>query len=206
MNLFQQQAITFKNEMRQSMAALVGIVQGVLADGDLNDGEIRFLHRWLASNATASVAWPGNVIHARLAEVLHDGHVTQEERIHLTKTLHGLIGGELDELASSPLICQLALDSVETVHLEGRSFCLTGDFAFRPRAHCEAHIERAGGHIATVTRKLHYLVVGGLGCTEWKHGSFGLKVEKAIAAKQAGAPILIVHEDALAAALVSGPR
>lgn len=185
------------------MGTLVGIVQGILADGVLNDGEINFLHNWLQQNATASAIWPGNVIHARLHAALQDGHISIDERTHLLQTLEGLIGGSLDSLAASPVICTLALDDVPMVQLQGRTFCLTGDFAFGPKPKCEAHIQQQGGTIATVTRKLNYLVVGGLGSAEWKHGSFGTKVEKAMAAKAAGAPVLIVHEDALAAAIMS---
>lgn len=203
MNHFQQQAISFRNELRQSLGALVGIVQGILADGDLNDSEIHFLHNWLQQNATASAAWPGNVVHARLHAALQDGRISPEERVHLIETLKGLVGGELEELASSPHICTLALDDVDMVAIQGRTFCLTGNFAFGTRSQCEAKIEEQGGTIATVTRRLNYLVIGGLGSAEWKHGSFGTKVEKAMAAKEAGSRILVVHEDALAASLMS---
>ena len=47
-------------------------------------------------------------------------------------------------------------------------------------------------------------MIGGLGSTEWKHGSFGTKVHKAMQYKQSGVPIQIVHEDPFAAALMEG--
>lgn len=46
-NIYQRQAAAFRNEMRTSCAALVGIVQGLMADGVLNDQEILFLKGWL---------------------------------------------------------------------------------------------------------------------------------------------------------------
>lgn len=44
-----------------------------------------------------------------------------------------------------------------------------------------------------MTKKLDYLVVGGLGSLEWKHGSFGTKIEKAMQHKRAGVPLFIVR-------------
>jgi hypothetical protein len=46
-----------------------------------------------------------------------------------------------------------------------------------------------------LNKKLTYLIVGGLGSPEWKHGSFGTKIEKAMQYKRQGLGIMIVHED-----------
>jgi len=42
--------------------------------------------------------------------------------------------------------------------------------------------------------QLDYLVVGGLGSPEWKNGSYGTKIEKAMGYKSKGAVIHVVHE------------
>lgn len=204
MNMFERQAVAFKNDMKRSCAALIGIAQGVLADGHLNDREITFLRDWLVQNENMSADWPGNAMFAKVEAALADGIISPDERRHLTETLQKLVGGALEDLASSTHVCELALDTVEMVTFESRSFCFTGDFFFGPRDACAEHTRRRGGEVAAgVSRKLHYLVVGGLGSAEWKHGSFGTKVEKAIALRSAGAPLLITHEDAWAAALAS---
>ncbi len=52
-----------------------------------------------------------------------------------------------------------------------------------------------GGRISNVTKSLDYLVVGGMGSAEWKHGSYGLKIEKAVTYREAGVPLRIVHEE-----------
>jgi hypothetical protein len=46
----------------------------------------------------------------------------------------------------------------------------------------------------TPSLRLRYLVIGSLGSSEWKHGSFGTKVEKAVKYKRTGLPILIINE------------
>ena len=43
---------------------------------------------------------------------------------------------------------------------------------------------------------MNYLVVGLRGSGEWKHGSYGTKIEKAIEYKRAGLRLFIVPEDA----------
>lgn len=200
-NIYQRQASSFRNEMRSSCAALIGIVQGLIADDVLNDAEIHFLRDWLASTDTVARTWPGTVIKAQVEGILADGVVTDEERLHLVETLSQLIGGKLDEVAGAGFVTQLPIDRPQAIEIKEKSFCFTGDFVFGPRKVCEVAISTRGGTISSVTKKLHYLVVGGLGSPEWKHGSFGTKIEKAIQHKQAGIPLLIVHEDSWAASL-----
>lgn len=202
-NFFARQAITFRNEMRQASGALLGIVQGILADGHLNDREVSFLRDWLRVNDAASAAWPGNVIATQIESALADGVLDDVERAHLVDTLQHLIGGTLDELAESKHVSELPIDWVTEVQFSDRRFCLTGDFCFGTRASCEEAITARGGVMAGgVSKKLDYLVVGGLGSSEWKHGSFGTKIEKAMQLKQAGALLKIVHEDPWASSIM----
>lgn len=194
-NIYTRQAASFRNELRQSCGALVGIVQGILADGELSDSEVAFLRGWLARSESVSLIWPGNVIAAQIEHALADGHISEDERAHLLDTLHKLVGGALDEIAETGSINKLALDEVADLDVPGRSFCFTGEFVFGTRALCEAAVLRRGGAVSSITKKLNYLVIGGLGSPEWKHGSYGTKIEKAVAYRSAGVPLLIVHED-----------
>jgi NAD-dependent DNA ligase len=195
-NFFKRQSASFRNDLNRSLGALVGIAQGLVCDRHLNDSEITFLKQWIEANEIISLTWPGDVVYARIQAVLADGIVTDVERAHLLDTLQKLIGGSLEELESTTHVSELMFDPVTTLEFSGRVFCLTGDFVFAPRSVCAAAIEERGGAVVgSVTKKLNYLVVGGLGSPEWKHGSFGTKVEKAVALKRDGLPILIVHED-----------
>lgn len=202
-NIYQRQATAFRNEMRTSCAALIGIVQGIMADRNLNDSEIEFLAGWLNDAETVALSWPGTVIKAQIAEILADGRVSEEERMHLALTLNQLIGGKLDEVAGAGFVTQLPIDRLEGIRIKEKFFCFTGDFVYGPRRLCEQAIEVRGGLLSGVNKKLHYLVVGGLGSPEWKHGVFGTKVEKAIQHKQAGTGLFIIHEDTWASSLVA---
>lgn len=204
MNVFARKAIAFNNEMRRSCGALLGITQGLLADGQLHDKEVEFLRDWLTNNEVASGCWPGDVICSQVKEVLADGIITAAEREHLAYTLQMLVGGTLTELAESTHVSQLPIDPVDVIDFGDKQFCLTGEFVFGPRSICAAAIERRGGTITNgITKKLNYVVIGGLGSPEWKHGSFGTKIEKAMQYKREGVPMLIVHEDVWATSLSS---
>jgi NAD-dependent DNA ligase len=201
-NDYARRASKYRNECIRSCSELAGIAEGIAADSHLNDAEIGFLNRWLERNDAASCEWPGDVLHARVRAVLADGVVTDEERAYLLNTLHMLVGGHLDRLAETPKVTDLALDGIDRLLIGDSTFCLTGDFVFAPRPKCEEAIVARGGRVhPSVTMKTNYLLVGGLGSDEWKHGRYGTKITKAIEYKRRGCPILIVHEDVWAMAL-----
>lgn len=201
-NFFTRQSATYRNDLQRSAGALVGIAQGFLCDGQLSDQEIDFLGRWLEQNEAIASAWPGDALYARVKDILADGLITDDERSHLTQMLQQLVGGTLDELPGARHVTEMALDRTATVSIPNSVFCLTGDFVFASRSHCESTIEKRGGQTTrSVTKKVTYVVVGGLGSPEWKHGSYGTKIQKAMDYKRAGVPLLIVHEDQWASAL-----
>ncbi len=201
-NFFARQGAAYANEMKRSLGALVGIAQGILCDRKLADEEVQFLSAWLTENDAIAAEWPADVVYQRVRAALADGIITEAERAHLVQTLQQLIGGALEDLAASTHVTSLAFDDVHRVEFPGARFCLTGEFVFAPREKCVVAIEQRGGAISgNVTKKLRYLVVGGLGSPEWKHGSFGTKIEQAIRYRRDGLPILIVHEDRWASSL-----
>lgn len=206
-NFFARRAAAYKNEMNQSFSALIGICTGMLSDQKLTDDEIQFLDSWLDTHSAIAASWPGNVIHARIKSSLFDGIVTETEREHLILTLQQLIGGTLDELPESGHVTQLAMDDIEEIEFPGATFCFTGDFVFASRERCIHETESRGGSVKSgISKKLRYLVVGGLESPEWKHGSFGTKIEAAMRFKSEGSGILVVHEEAWAHSLKVCPR
>lgn len=205
-NFFARKAVAHKNDLNRSLGALLGIAQGVLCDGLLNDQEIYFLNEWLTQNEALSFSWPGDIIHTRIRTVLEDKIISESERTYLTETLQKLVGGTLDELAEPEHVTELAFDENPEVIFFDKIFCLTGEFLFAPRSVCEDSIKHRGGAVSSsITKKVNYVVVGSLGSSEWKHGSFGSKIERAVALRDDGFPILIVHEDCWASALSKHP-
>ncbi|MCK9530644.1 MAG: hypothetical protein M0R77_08815 [Gammaproteobacteria bacterium] len=181
--------------MRDAMNHLLGMVQGVIADRQLVDEEIASLQQWLASIRSGEIIaeWPGQVLHERIASVLADGVITEEERQDLLETLRALVGEEPGAVGGTT---RLPVDCVSDVAFPGRNFCLTGKFAFGSRKRCEAAIRDRGGAIHdSVVKELNYLVLGAVASRDWAHTSFGRKIEKAVAYKAAGCDILIISEE-----------
>ena len=103
---------TPSDALKQSLGELLGLARGLLADEELTNEEIDFLNEWLESRHTMTASFPGNVIHARIKEVLEDGVVTEEERSHLVDTLNMLIEDRLDDLAEQVDITELWFDEI----------------------------------------------------------------------------------------------
>jgi len=72
----------------------------------------------------------------------------------------------------------------------------TGAMAFGPRKDCEVLVKERGGVIcASVSRKVRYLVVGGIGNDQWLHSSYGTKIKKAVELREGGATLSIISEE-----------
>lgn len=175
---------------------LIGMCRGVLLDGAVCSSEAEGLLRWLEQNRDVINVWPGSAIYARLGDALSDGKLTADEERDVALLLAQAIGNPNahDPLSDSPSSLPWDDPAPEVIHA-GRQFCISGDFVRAQRHVIVSMIERRRGrYIDSVSGKTNYLIVGLNGSTEWKHGSFGTKIAKAIELKSAGKPICIVSE------------
>jgi hypothetical protein len=93
------------------------------------------------------------------------------------------------------------------VNLGGMSFLFTGKMATMPRKDAEGNVKRAGGAVASsVTKKLHYLVIGDEGSPLYSGGRKGDKQTKAEELNAAGANIRIISETAFLQMLAGAPQ
>lgn len=188
-------AVTDSRLLKRSCESLIGIAEGLIADGELNNKEIQFLSTWLSEHDEVARTWPGEVIYKRVVEVLADGVITGDERDYLQRILTELVGGSFSEdgaIASGSTGLPVDLNAV--VNIPSASFCFTGQFLFGTRSACERAIEQRGGSIASISTKLDYLVIGELSSRDWKYSSFGTKIQSAVQLKQSGANLAIVSE------------
>ncbi len=75
------------------------------------------------------------------------------------------------------------------------SFCFTGKFDFGPRKCCaDLILEKRGFPAKGVSGSLDYLVIGTQGSPNWKRGSYGSKIEKAIVLRREHGKPAIVSE------------
>lgn len=181
--------------MTRAMEILLGLITGMVADDHLHDREVLFLNQWLLDNAEATSEWPGYVIFHKVRDVLHDGVITEQERVHLMQVLKDLAVTDFAGTGSAaPEVLKLPLQDVPVV-LTGQGVCHTGVFLYGTRPACEALTQAAGGvPMASVSKKVAYLVVGTNVSPDWAHTSYGRKIEQAVRLQDAGHHISVVSE------------
>lgn len=181
----------------RSCEALWGICTGIMADKELGDEEIRFLDQWLRDNKEIAATWPGDVVYARVQDVLADGVITEDERNHLKQTLTGLIDGTLRDTPAHPKTpTATPIEETDTIEIPGRSFCFTGTFLFGTQAACERAVSRRGGiPLPEVQPELDYLVVGAMASEAWADMDFGRNVQQATDYQKEGCDIVIIGEE-----------
>ena len=122
------------SQIIKSINSLLGIVSGLVSDGELNDKEILFLKTWCNENMHIANQYPANIIFRRVHEVLVDGVITPEEREHLLNELKIITGNDFAETgAALPENIQNIFDDDPTVIIPENEFVFTGRFMFGTR-------------------------------------------------------------------------
>lgn len=186
---------------RRSADALVGLAAGLVADGTVNHQEAAFLKNWLQANLAYLEDPVVNLLYRRLSEMLADGIFDSDEASELLGMLHSFAGLSVtkpfptDNTFTAPNDLPLC-DPVPDFECPGKVFLFTGVMAYGPRKICQQLVLERGGEIAkSVSKKVHFLVVGSVGNEQWRHSTYGLKIMKAVELREAGVPIAIVGED-----------
>lgn len=190
----------FNAKARLDRAAdqLLGICSGIVADGEINHRELAFLSTWLAEHREVCEIFPGKQIARRLAEVMADGRVSVEEHSDLLLILQQISGNSfIDTGAAAPAAPAIPADESPVIEIPGKSFCFTGTFAFGSRGKCEAAVKALGACCGKdVTLALDYLVIGAGVSPDWKHETYGRKIERALEIRSGGqsTPVIILEE------------
>ena len=186
----------------RDICELLGLAKGILVDGVVTEDEVRFLRGWVDHHPEAATLWPVSAIWRRLETIFADGRVDEQEQEDLRTLLESLVGGTVTtDLVESGAATPFD-DPPPVIDWVGKLFVLTGQFAYAERTVCAREVERRGGACTDhITRRTNYVVIGTFMSRDWKYGSFGTKIEKAIDYRSRGIPIRIVGEDHWAKAL-----
>lgn len=187
----------------KAMQTLMGIVTGVVADGELADTEIHFLKTWLREHEAIAEQWPGCAIYRLIQQVMADGIVTHEEREHLLQQLQNLVQVDFARTgAAEPDGPALPVDDDVTVVIANAGICHTGEFMFGTRAAVERATLKAGGMpVDAVTKRTDLLVIGTRVSPNWVATTYGRKIQRAMELRDAGAELEIITERRWLAAL-----
>jgi NAD-dependent DNA ligase len=174
---------------------MLGLVKGVIVDGEVTVGEAQYLAHWINANPEAVLSWPGNALAQRLQRIFADGYVSDEEREDLRHFLEKMVGpdtaaGDVNMTTRLPLD-----DPPPTLAFAGWEYVFTGRFIWGTRTACEEAVARLGGVCGSgITKRTSVLVIGDLGSRDWIHTSYGRKIERAVEYRQAGVPLVITDE------------
>lgn len=180
----------------RSCESLLGICQGLVADGELNEREVRFLDHWLLEHDEIREVWPASVIAQHVRKAVSGRSISSEDLGHLKDILDQLLGGTVvDTGAVDGIPTTLPLDVDVDIIFPDRSFCFTGVFLFGSRARCQSAVSMRGGVVASaIVKVLDYVVIGTLVSPEWKNSRYGLKIQKAVSYRSDGLALRIVSE------------
>lgn len=182
---------------RRSADALVGITAGLAADGKINQPEAEFLKTWIETHLLHIEDPVVNILYQRLADMLSDGVLDEDESVELLEILHQFSGIPVGAPQRATAVSSLPLnDPVPELDWLDRVFLFTGVMAYGPRKDCESLVIERGGVIGnSVSKKIHFLVVGSVGNEQWLHSSYGTKIKKAVELRNSGVPIAIISEN-----------
>lgn len=181
---------------------LIGLAEGILADGIVTQAEAEKLKAWLQRNHADEHPLTTRLLE-QVEASLADGVLDEEESAALHDALMEWTGDEVEE-GEEAKSATLPLDpEPRTVVIEGKSFVFTGTGVFGTRKAMQEATERAGGTVLkSVTRKADYVVLGTYVTPAWIHQSFGRKIEKAMEYRDTRSTgVQIVHEKDWAQAL-----
>ena len=173
------------NEIKdRNIDELIGISRGLLADGEVNENEAKFLLNWIESNFNEFDLneYPLNTIYDRLKIVLADSILDEDEAKEIKELLENLTGGNpIHEQVKSMSTTLPLCNPFPIVKIENNTFCFTGAFTIGTRIQCEKIVKGLGGFTKKApTLNTDYLVIGILGNTDWIHSSYGRKIETAV--------------------------
>ncbi len=181
------------------MQVLHGLLQGIIADGQLNKDELVSLQDWLSDHEHLRKIWPYDEIESLLMSTLSDGIVDQTEHKMLIAFLQDFCElkpddrtGEIQHTVTG--VCAVCPD----IEFVGQKFAITGSSDRMKRSEFEMKIAALGGipH-SRVTKDLNYLVIGSNGNPCWAYACYGRKVEMAMRLRREGSRLMIIHENDL---------
>ncbi|WP_095082582.1 BRCT domain-containing protein [Pseudomonas sp. Irchel s3h17] len=182
---------------RRSADALVGITAGLAADEKIDQQEAEFLKNWIETHLVHLSDPVVNLLYKRLASMLSDGVLDAEESAELLEMLHQFAGLPIGSTVTFTSPTTLPLNNPPPIlSWVDRVFLFTGVMAYGPRKDCESLILERGGLIGgSVSKKVHYLIVGSIGNDQWLHSSYGTKIKRAVELRESGTSIAIISEE-----------
>jgi len=181
------------------VSQLTGICAGILADGEVNPTKAAFFADWVRKVAPLEPTWPFTDVLARVDRIFADGRCDDEERDELRDVMKALCGYTDESAPEETRSSTLPVDSPlpDPIEFPGRTFNITGKFAFGTRRKVMEAIATRGGIPSDTAPGLgsHYLVIGVFASRDWIESTHGRKIERAVELRKSRSGIAIVPEE-----------
>ena len=183
------------------LQTLQGVCHGILADGVVNENEVKELSEWLELNTHLRNYYPYAELRTVLLRILKDGVVDEDESIYLKRYFYEFVNLTDKELETQigDEVAGVKIQSICTydpdIKIQGKNYCVTGELSRYTRKEFAQAIEDNGGYFQkNPTKETDYLIVGADGNELWAYACYGKKVEHALNLRRKGAKITLVHE------------
>ena len=186
-----------QRRVEQGLAEMVGLVRGVIADGDVSAEEAHRLSEWAKENPEIATRYPANLLARRLERIFMDGRADKRERARLAAMLSQLAENPSGFGGGYPLATDLPLtDPPPDVVFEGQTFVFGGEMAYGPVHACEREVRERGGLCErTVNRRTDYVVIGSMAAADWSQADFGELIDEVVQYASRGVPIAVIAEE-----------
>lgn len=189
---------SFYDKLTADVQRLHGFLSGIIADGVINDEELRSLQEWVDEHTHLRTCWPYDELETIIFHVMRDGKVDDQEHEALMQFFGEFdfsgprrAVGAIERECTVSGVCAMSPDIIFLEQL----FCFTGTSERGTRNHLASVVEQLGGRFhPNVIAETNYLVIGADGNPCWAYACYGRKVESAVQRRRKGQRILIVHE------------
>lgn len=90
-----------QKKLEDSIKELVGIIEGISIDGEINIDEIRYLDKWFEKNESLICSGPYKKLVPIIAKSLENGGLSSEERDNIMTICDEIIYGSEDDILES---------------------------------------------------------------------------------------------------------
>jgi hypothetical protein len=192
----------FYDLVTSDLQVLQGVLHGILADGVVEEEEVKVLSSWLDEAEHLKGCYPYDEIYSILLEVLEDGKVDEQEQellkaffadfVGLSSSNNFKLNDDLKKTITTKGVCTID----PSITFRKKKFVFTGHSHRAKRSDFKLIVERGNGiFLPKPNKDLNYLVYGAGGNQCWAYSCYGRKVEKVIQMRKEGHDVQIIHEN-----------
>ena len=175
----------------------LGLISGIVADDVINASELQYLLGWLSAREEVINHPITQDVSYKILDYTNIKEPTETETNTLLNFLKKTTGTNFSDTgATSTGPLDHIADIIESMSHMNARICFTGVFNKGSRKEVEA----IANDLGATTRKdpsksIDYVIIGSQISPDWKHSSFGRKIQKAVELRDGGHPLYILTED-----------